>query len=110
MENTTVRVDSAVTTYFNVFTVEPQHQPEAIAVLEEGIQAVFSQAPGWISSTLHRSRDGKQIIVYAQWRDAGSIEAVRRDPRLKPYIERFMGLGETEMQTYMCDVCYTRHA
>lgn len=108
MENTTVRVDSAVTTFVNVFKVEPRHQSQVMELLEEGIDAVFSKAPGWISSSLHRSRDGQRIIVYAQWQDASYIEAVRQDPKLKPYVARFAGLGE--METYVCDVCLTRHA
>jgi quinol monooxygenase YgiN len=110
LENTTVRVDSSVTTFVQIFKVEPQNQSKVLALFEEGIESVFSQAPGWISSNLHRSRDGRRIIVYAQWQDAGSIEAVRQDPKLKPYMARFAELGEMEMQMYLCDVCHTRHA
>lgn len=110
VENTTVRVDSAVTTLVNIFKVEPQHQLEVLALLEEGIDCIFSCAPGWISSSLHRSRDGKRIIVYAQWRDAGCIDAVRQDPKLQPYMARFAGLGGLDMETYTCDVSFTRRA
>jgi hypothetical protein len=52
-------------------------------LLQEGIASMFSTMPGWISSNLHKSRDGKQVVVYSQWRDAKDIDAFRQDPRTK---------------------------
>jgi quinol monooxygenase YgiN len=105
---TTIRVDSAVTTLVNVFTVEPHNQPEVLALLEEGVESLFSKLPGWISSNLHKSRDGRQIIVYSQWRDASSIDAFRQDPRMKPYLQRMGTLARHE--AFTCDVSHTQHA
>lgn len=110
MENTTIRVDAAVTTFVHILKVEPQHQAKITAMLEEGIESIFSRAPGWISSNLHKSRDGQRVMVYAQWQDARYIEAVRQDPKLKPYMAGFAAAGEMETEMYMCDVSCTRHA
>jgi quinol monooxygenase YgiN len=104
---TTIRVDSAVTTLVNVFTVEPENQPKVLALLQEGIETMFSKMPGWISTNLHKSRDGKQVIVYSQWRDAKDIDAFRQDPRTKPYLQQFGALAKHE--TFTCDVAYSRH-
>ena len=49
---TAIRVDRAVTTLVNVFTVEPDNQPKMLALLEEGTQTTFSRMPGWISTSL----------------------------------------------------------
>ena len=105
--DTTIRVDSAVTTLVNVFTVEPDNQPKVLALLQEGIASMFSTMPGWISSNLHKSRDGKQVVVYSQWRDAKDIDAFRQDPRTQPYLQRFGALAKHE--AFTCDVAYTSH-
>jgi quinol monooxygenase YgiN len=105
---TTIRVDSAVTTLVNVFTVEPDNQPKVLALLQEGIETMFSTMPGWISSNLLMSRDGKQVVSYSQWRDDKAIEAFRQDPRLKPYFQRFGVLAKLE--AFTCDVSYSCHA
>jgi quinol monooxygenase YgiN len=104
---TTIRVDNAVTTLVNVFTVEPGNQPEVLALLQEGTETMFSKMPGWISTNLLKSRDEKQIVVYSQWRGANDIAAFRQDPRMKPYFERF---GELATQvSFTCDVSYSLH-
>jgi quinol monooxygenase YgiN len=105
---TTIRVDSAITTLVNVFTVEPDNQPEVLALLQKGVETMFSTMPGWISTNLHKSRDGRQVVVYSQWRDAKDIDAFRQDPRMKPYFQRFGDLAKHE--AFTCDVCYSRHA
>ena len=63
---TTIRVDSAITTLLSVFTVEPDNQPEVLALLHEGTETMFSKMPGWISTNLLKSRDGSQVIIYSQ--------------------------------------------
>jgi len=105
---TTIRVDSAVTTLVNLFTVEPDNQPKVLALLQDGIETMFSKMPGWISSSLLESRDGRQVIVYSQWRDAKDIDAFRQDPRMKPYFQRFGALAKLE--AFTCDVSYALHA
>jgi heme-degrading monooxygenase HmoA len=105
---TTIRVDSAVTTLVNVFTVEPDNQPKVLALLLEGIETMFSKMPGWISTNLLKSRDGRQVIVYSQWRDAKDIDAFREDPRLKSYFQRFSALAKHE--AFTCDVSCSLNA
>jgi quinol monooxygenase YgiN len=105
---TTIRVDSAVTTLVNVFSVEPDNQPQVLALLHDGIETMFSEMPGWISTNLLKSRDERQVIVYSQWRDAKDIDAFRQDPRMKPYFQRFGALAKHE--AFTCDVSYSFHA
>ena len=105
---TTIRVDNAVTSLVNVFTVEPENQSKVFGLLREGIEIMFSKMPGWISSNLLRSRDGKQVVVYSQWRDASDIDTFRQDPRMKPYFQKFGALARHE--SFTCDVTYSLHA
>ena len=104
---TTIRVDSAVTTLVNVFSVEPDNQPQVLALLQEGIETMFSRMPGWISTNLLKSRDGRQVIVYSQWRGAKDIDAFRQDPRMKLYFQQFGALAKHE--AFTCDVSYSLH-
>jgi quinol monooxygenase YgiN len=105
---TTARVDSAVTTLVNVFTVEPDNQPKLLALLHEGTETMFSKMTGWISTSLLKSRDGRRIIVHSQWRDAKDIDAFRQDPGMKPYFQQFGALAKQE--AFTCDVAYSLHA
>lgn len=104
---TTIRADRAVTTLINVFTVEPADQANVLALLEDGVGSLFSRMPGWISTNLHKSRDGRQIVSYSQWRDVKDIDAFRQDPRMKPYLERFGAVARHE--SFICDVSYALH-
>jgi quinol monooxygenase YgiN len=104
---TTIRVDSAVTTLVNVFTVEPDNQPKVVALLQEGIETMFSKMPGWISTNVLKSRDGRQVVVYSQWQDDKAIDAFRQDSRMKSYFQRFGALAKHE--AFTCDVSYSLH-
>jgi quinol monooxygenase YgiN len=106
--DTTIRVDSAVTTLVSVFTLEPDKQPEVLALLHEGTETMFSKMPGWISTNLLKSKDGRQVVIYSQWRDARDIDAFRQDPRMKPYFQRFAALAKTE--AFICDVSFSLNA
>ena len=108
MMETAIRVDSAVTTLVNIFTLNPENQPQVLALLREGTESLFSRMPGWISTNLLQSRDGKQVVIYSQWRDAEAIGAFRRDPRMQAYFQRFGELAKHE--AFTCDVSYSLHA
>jgi quinol monooxygenase YgiN len=105
---TTVRVDNAVTTLVNVFSVEPKNQAKVLALLQEGAETMFCKMPGWISTNLLKSRDGNQVVVYSHWRHEKDIDAFRQDPRMKSYFQHFGHLAKH--QAFTCDVSYSLHA
>ena len=105
---TTIRVDSAVTSLVNVFKVEPDNQPKLLDMLREASETMFSRMPGWIATNLLKSKDGRQVIIYSQWRDAKDIDAFRQDPEVKPYLQRIGELAKGE--AFTCDVSYSLHA
>jgi hypothetical protein len=53
-------------TLINVFTVEPSNQRRLIGLLTRATDDFVCRAPGFISSTLHRSIDGRKVTMYAQ--------------------------------------------
>jgi quinol monooxygenase YgiN len=104
----TIRIGGDVTTLVNVFTVEPDNQQKLVQVLKEGTETFFSKQPGFISSSVHASKEGRRAINYSQWASAGDIENFRRDPRFAPYIQRLAALAKAE--TILCEVVEVNHA
>src|ERR1700738_2053946 len=72
----------------NVFTVDPANQHRLLDLLARATDEFVSRAPGFVSSTLHRSLDGTKVTMYAQWRSAEDYESMRRDPGPLPFSKR----------------------
>jgi quinol monooxygenase YgiN len=94
-----------LTTLINVFSVAPEQRDQLVALLKEGTDAWISKVPGFVSSSLHVSRDGRRVVIYGQWRDADGITAMRQRPEMPAYFERIKALAQMEAMT--CDVAST---
>jgi quinol monooxygenase YgiN len=88
-------------TLVNIFTVAPENQQRLAALLKEGTQSWIRRIPGFVSSTLHLSRDGQRIVIYGQWQSADGPAAMRQSPEMPPYFERVKALAQMEAVT--CD-------
>ena len=104
----TIRIGSDITTLVNVFTVEPDNQQKLVQLLKEGTETFFSKQPGFISSSVHASKEGGRAINYSQWASAKDIENFRNDPKFAPYIQRLAALAKAE--TILCEVVEVNHA
>ena len=72
--------DTSVT-LINVFTVAPENQQRLLELLDQATAGSVRHAPGFLSSTLHRSLDGTKVTMRAHWRSREDYEAMRRDPQ-----------------------------
>lgn len=99
-----INANTGIVTQINVFTVPEGGQQALIDFLKEA--AKFASAtPGWISASVHRSRDGTRVVNYAQ---SESLEAAQRIiKRLQSggWLERNKALGEAHPGLY--DVVFT---
>ncbi len=66
--------------FINVFHVDPANQQRVVDLLTDITENSVSRAPGFVSSTLHRSSDGAKVAMYARWRSHADYEAMRGDP------------------------------
>jgi heme-degrading monooxygenase HmoA len=66
-------------TVINVFTVDPVNQKRLLDLLARATDGYVCRAPGFLSSTLHRSLDGLKVTMYAQWRSNEDYQAMRLD-------------------------------
>jgi heme-degrading monooxygenase HmoA len=87
-------------TLINVFTVAPVDQQRLIDLLTRATDEFVNRAPGFISSTLHRSIDGSKVSMVAQWRSAEDYEAMRRDPGPLPLFREALTFAKFEPGIY----------
>jgi quinol monooxygenase YgiN len=87
-------------TLINVFTVEPDNQQGLIDLLTEITERSVRRAPGFLSARLHRSLDRTKVTMVAEWRSRADYEAMRADPRPRPYLERALAMAKFEPGMY----------
>jgi quinol monooxygenase YgiN len=106
--NTTMAVTKEVTTLINILTVEPENQPKLIELLRDNTEKVVSTLDGWISTNFIAATDQRHVVIYSQWRNLASVEAMRVNPDLVAYFPRIAALAAFD--GFAGDVVYTRHA
>lgn len=100
-----INADAKLTTLINVFSVAPEDRDQLVTLLKQGTDAWVSKVPGFVSSSLHVSRDGRRVVIYGQWRGADGISAMRQHPEMPAYFERVKAIAQMEAMT--CDVAST---
>ena len=87
-------------TLINVFTVAPANQQRLIDLLIRATDEFVRHAPGFLSSTLHRSLDGTKVTMYAQWSSREAYEAMRGDPGPLPFLTEALTIATFEPGMY----------
>lgn len=106
--NTTITVTKAVTTLINTFTVEPEHQARLVELLQENTDHVIAGLDGWISTSFIAAKDRRHVVIYSQWRDAASVEAMRTNADMMAYFPKIAALAAFD--SFVGDVVYSHHA
>jgi quinol monooxygenase YgiN len=91
---------NAVIVFINVFQVDPSNQQRLVDILSKVTGEIVSKAPGFISSTLHRSTDGSKVTMYAKWASLADYEAMRQDPAPRPYLEEALSFATFDPGMY----------
>jgi quinol monooxygenase YgiN len=87
-------------TLINVFTVDPANQQRLLDLLARATDEYVCRAPGFLSSTLHRSLDGSKVTMYAQWRSIEDYQAMRLDPGPRPFLEQALTIATFDPGMY----------
>ena len=74
--SSTIEENSGILTMVNVLTPQAGKQDEVVRQLDTAMATEMSSQPGFISANIHRSLDSDHVVVYAQWEDQSSVEAV----------------------------------
>ena len=106
--NTTIAVTKQVTTLINLLTVEPENQEKVIELLRGNTENVVSRLDGWISTSFIAAKDQRHVVIYSQWRDFASLEAMRANPDMVAYFPRIAALAA--LDSFAGDVVYNHRA
>ena len=106
--NTTIAVTKEVTTLINILTVEPENQQKLIELLRHNTENVVSRLDGWMSTSFITAKDQRHVVIYSQWRDFASVEAMRANPDMVAYFPRIAALAA--LDSFAGDVVYNHHA
>jgi quinol monooxygenase YgiN len=106
--NTTIAVTKEVTTLINILTVEPENHPKLIELLRDNTENVVSTLDGWISTSFIVAKDRRRVVIYSQWRDLASVEAMQANPQMRAYFPRIAALAAFD--GFAGEVSYARHA
>jgi len=63
----TIAKNNDLLTVVIIFAVEPERQQELINAIAEFLETAVKHQPGFVSSSIHKSIDGVQVMNYAQW-------------------------------------------
>jgi len=105
--NTTITVTQGVTTLINTFTVEPENQAKLIELLRENTENVITGLDGWISTSFIAAKDRRHVMIYSQWRDVESVEAMRTNAEMLAYFPRIAAIAAFD--SFVGDVVYSHH-
>jgi antibiotic biosynthesis monooxygenase (ABM) superfamily enzyme len=100
----TINANTAIVTQINVFIVPEGGQQALIDFLQEAAKFA-SSTPGWLSASVHRSRDGTRVVNYAQSENLEAAQRIINRLREGGWLERNKALGEAHPGLY--DVVFT---
>ena len=95
----TIEANTGVVTHVNVFTVAPDRQQALVESLTRTAEAARA-VPGWISASIHRSFDGRQVVNYVQFESHEAAQAVTRHLLSLGLIQENTRLGQVAPGQY----------
>ena len=99
-----IKANSGVITQINVFTVPDGGQQSLIDILAESARYA-SGIPGWLSASLHRSRDGTRVVNYAQSESPEAARLIIDRLREAGFLDKNKSFGQAHPGLY--DVVFT---
>ena len=97
---TTISKEANYLTLINVFTVNPTNQQELVDLLTLATESSVRKVKGFISSSLHRSIDGKKVTMYAQWKSIDDYQNMRNNSMASPYLEEALKIAKFDPGMY----------
>ena len=79
----------------NTFTVDPAKADDLLNVLSKATEHGMKQRPGFVSASLHVSRDRKHVTNYAQWRSQADLDAMMNDPNAQAHMRKAGGMAQS---------------
>jgi quinol monooxygenase YgiN len=71
-------------------------QEELLELLKLNTDSVIRTLPGWRTTRLIASGDGRGVAIYSEWETPAAIEAMRADARMKACFQKIAVLASLE--------------
>src|SRR5215475_10186986 len=77
-----IRQDTGIVTQITTVKLPPDNRDEVLALMTERARFMAKQ-PGFVSVSLHRSKDGSHVVNYIQWTNAEKLSAAHHAPEFR---------------------------
>lgn len=102
---TTIKVDKDIITLINVFTVDPSRQQQLVDALVETTKEVWRSQDGFISASVHKSKDGKKVVNYIQYKGKEAFDKRLDNPEAVIRMNKVLSMAKADGHLY--DVVFT---
>jgi hypothetical protein len=82
-------------TFVNVFICAEQRQHELVAALDKATAEVFAHQPGFVSATIHASRDKTRVLNYVRWATVEDLDAMQGNRDAREQMEQILSIAES---------------
>ncbi len=77
-----ITAQNGIVTQITTVAVTPDKQDEALRLMKERAHFMAKQ-PGFVSISLHRAKDGGEIVNYVQWKSRDQLAAAHHSPEFR---------------------------
>ncbi len=102
---TTIKVDKDIITLINVFTVDPSRQQQLVDALIETTRQVWRLQDGFISASIHKSKDRKKVVNYVQYKGKEAFDKRLDNPEAIIHMNKVLSMAKADGNLY--DVVFT---
>ena len=101
----TIKVDKDIITLINVFTVDPSRQQQLVDALIETTRQVWRLQDGFISASIHKSKDRKKVVNYVQYKGKEAFDKRLDNPEAIIRMNKVLSMAKADGNLY--DVVFT---
>jgi len=103
-----IQSGNGIVTQITTVKTTPDKQAEVLQIMTERAHFMAKQ-PGFVSISLHRSKDGSHIVNYIQWTNPDKLSAAHHMPEFREGWPRFGKLA-SEIEPCLYDVVHIEAA
>ncbi len=97
---TTIKVDKDIITLINVFTVDPSRQQQLVDALIETTRQVWRLQDGFISASIHKSKDRKKVVNYVQYKGKEAFDKRLDNPEAVIHMNKVLSMAKADGNLY----------
>src|SRR2546425_11982216 len=87
-------------TLIDVLTVDPGNQDQLVKILAEATETTLRHMPGYFSSVIHKSVEGRKVTSYEQWERLEDFEAMFQRPEVRQWVDRVGEIARADASLY----------